>query len=90
MRKLTLIRNTLKKSRKSHKKIVKVEVAYKLLDDAIKTKFKRNIVKQKLFQERIERSLSKYHSKFEDYETVMKRLEDVAKEVTLEKKEKKN
>lgn len=67
-------------------KNLKVELAYKLLDDAIKTKFKRNIVKQKSFQDRIGQSLSKYHAKFEDYETVMKRLEVVAKEVTLEKK----
>lgn len=67
-------------------KNLKVELAYKLLDDAIKAKFKRNIVTQKSFQDRIEQSLSKYHSKFEDYETVMKRLEDVAKEVTSEKK----
>lgn len=50
------------------------------------TKFKRNIVKQRAFQDRIEKSLSKYHSKFEDYETVMQRLQDVAKEVTEEKK----
>jgi len=85
-RKSILIKNTLKKSRKSHKKTSKVELAYKLLDDAIKTKFKRNIVKQESFVERIERALSKYHSKFEDYETVMTRLEEGAKEVTLEKK----
>ena len=55
----------------------------------LKTKFKQNIVKQKSFQDRIEQSLSKYHSKFEDYETVMKRLEDVAQEVTSEKKREK-
>jgi type I restriction enzyme R subunit len=39
-----------------------------------------------LFQDRIEQSLNKYHSKFEDYDTVMKQLEDVAKDVTLEQK----
>jgi type I restriction enzyme, R subunit len=61
-------------------------VAYKLLDDAMKTEFNRNLVKQKSFQERIERYLSKYHSKFEDYDTVMERLQDVAKEITLESK----
>jgi len=43
-------------------------------------------VKQKSFQERNEQSLSKYHAKFEDYESVIKKLEIVAKEVTLEKK----
>ena len=63
-----------------------MSLAYKLLDDAINAKFKRNIVKRKSFQERIEKSLSKYHAKFEDYESVMKKLEDVAKEVTSEKK----
>ena len=84
--KIDLNKEYIEKIKKIPQKNVKVEVAYKLLDDAIKTKFKRNIVKQKSFQERIERSLSKYHSKFEDYETVMKRLEDVAKEVTLERK----
>lgn len=39
-----------------------------------------------MFQDRIEQSLNKYHSKFEDYDTVMKQLEDVAKDVTLEQK----
>jgi len=39
-----------------------------------------------LLQDRIEHSLNKYHSKFEDYDTVMKQLEDVAKDVTLEQK----
>ena len=63
-----------------------IGVAYKLLDNAIKAKLKRNIVKQESFQDRIDKSLSNYHSKFEDYETIMKRLEDVAKEITLEKK----
>ena len=84
--KIDLNKEYIEKIKKIPQKNLKVELAYKLLDDAIKTKFKRNIVKQKSFQDRIEQSLSKYHSKFEDYETVMKRLEDVAKEVTLEKK----
>lgn len=70
--------------KKLPQKNLKVELAYKLLDDAIKTKFKSNIVKQKSFQERIEQSLSRYHAKFEDYETVMKRLEDIARDVTSE------
>ncbi len=84
--KIDLSKDYIEKIKKIPQKNLKVELAYKLLDDAIKTKFKRNIIKQKSFQDRIEQSLSKYHSKFEDYETVMKRLEDVAKEVTSEKK----
>jgi type I restriction enzyme R subunit len=79
-----------KRDKKIPQKNVKVEVAYKLLDDAINTKFKRNVLKLKSFQDKIERSLSKYHSKFEDYGTVMKRLEDVAKEITLESKREQN
>lgn len=84
--KIDLNKEYLDKIKKIPQKNLKVELAYKLLDDAIKAKFKRNVVKQKSFQERIEQSLSKYHAKFEDYESVMKKLEDVAKEVTSEKK----
>jgi type I restriction enzyme R subunit len=84
--KIDLNKDYIEKIKKLPQKNLKVELAHKLLDDAIKTKFKRNIVKQKSFQDRIEQSLSKYHSKFEDYETVMQKLEDVAKEVTAEKK----
>jgi type I restriction enzyme, R subunit len=84
--KIDINKEYIDKIKKIPQKNLKVELAHKLLDDAIKSKFKRNIVKQKSFQDRIERSLSNYHSKFEDYETVMKRLEDVAKEVTSERK----
>lgn len=84
--KIDLNKEYIENIKKIPQKNLKVELAYKLLDDAIKAKFKRNIVKQKSFQERIEQSLSRYHAKFEDYDTVMKRLEEVAKEVTSEKK----
>jgi type I restriction enzyme R subunit len=84
--KIDLNKEYIEKIKKIPQKNLKVELAYKLLDDAIKAKFKRNIIKQKSFQDRIEQSLSKYHSRFEDYDTVMKRLEDVAKEVTSEKR----
>lgn len=84
--KIDLSKEYIEKIKKLPQKNLKVELAYKLLDDAVKAKFKTNIVKQKSFQERIEQSLSRYHAKFEDYETVMKRLEDVAKDVTSEKR----
>lgn len=71
--KVDLSKQYMEEIKKLPQKNLKVELAYKLLDDAIKTKFKSNIVKQKSFQERIEQSLSRYHAKFEDYETVMKR-----------------
>jgi len=72
--------------KKIPQKNLKVELAHKLLDDAIRAKFKRNITKLRSFQERIERALNKYHSKFEDHESIMAQLEQVAKEVTSEKK----
>lgn len=82
--KVDLSKQYMEEIKKLPQKNLKVELAYKLLDDAIKTKFKSNIVKQKSFQERIEQSLSRYHAKFEDYETVMKRQEDIARDVTSE------
>jgi type I restriction enzyme R subunit len=88
--KIDINKEYIDKIKKIPQKNLKVELAHKLLDDAIKSKFKRNIVKQKSFQDRIERSLNNYHSKFEDYNTVMKTLEDVAKEVTLERKREEN
>jgi len=63
---------------------LKVELAYKLLDDAIRSRLRRNITKQKSFQERIEETLSKYHGKFEDFETVFRQLEGVARDISAE------
>ena len=67
-------------------KNLKVELAYKLLDDAIQGKFRKNAIARKTFQERIEKTLSKYHGKFEDFETTMTRMVDVGKDVTNQKK----
>lgn len=84
--KIDLNADYIDKIKKIPHKNLKVELAHKLLDDAIQAKFKRNLVKKKSFQQRIEEALSKYHGKFEDYDSVMGRLEQVAKEVTQEKK----
>ena len=65
-----------------------MELAYKLLDDAIKARLKGNITKQKTFQERIEKTLSKYHGKFENFETLYPEFEKVASDVTAESKRK--
>ncbi len=67
-------------------KNLKVELAHKLLDDAITIKFKRNKVAQKSFRERLEKALSNYHGRFEDFETVWGRMEEVANDVTAKKK----
>lgn len=69
------------KIKKIPQKNLKVELAHKLLDDAIQTRFKRNLVRKKSFQEKIEEALSKYHAKFEDYDSVIGRLENVGKEM---------
>lgn len=66
-----------------------MELAYKLLDDAIKSRLKRNIVKQKSFKERIQKTLSKYHGKFEDYETLFPQFEEVGRDLTSETRRKK-
>ncbi|MDI1495074.1 MAG: DEAD/DEAH box helicase [Cenarchaeum symbiont of Oopsacas minuta] len=63
---------------------LKMELAYKLLDDAIKSRFKRNMVKQKSFQDRIEETLSKYHGKFESFDTLFPQFEQVGKEIMNE------
>jgi len=77
----------LEKIRKNvRQKNLKVELAYKLLDDAIKGKFRKNAIARKTFQERIEKALSKYHGRFENLETTMSRMEDVGKDVTNQKK----
>jgi len=76
----------LDKIRKIKQKNLKVELAYKLLDDAIQIKFKKNALARKTFQERIEKSLSKYHGRFEQFESVMDKMVDVANDVTNQKK----
>ena len=88
----------LNKIGKMKQKNLKVELAYKLLDDAIKIKFKRNKVAQKSFQERLEKTLSNYHGRFEDNETtqeqephmkldeIFDRIKQIADDVTHKKK----
>jgi len=82
--KIDLNKDYLEKIKKIPQKNLKVELAYKLLDDAIKARFKRNITKQKSFQERIEKTLSKYHGKFEDFDTLFPKFEQVGKDITEE------
>ncbi len=70
---------------------LKVELAYKLLDDAIKSRLKRNITKQKSFQERIEKTLHRYHANFEGEgaETLFPEFEAVASDLLAETKREK-
>ena len=76
----------LDKLRKYRQKNLKVELAYKLLDDAITAKFKRNAIARKTFLERIENALSKYHGRFENFETTMTRIIEIGNDVTNQKK----
>ena len=82
--KIDLNKEYIEKIKKLPQKNLKVELAYKLLDDAIKTRLKRNLTKQKSFQERIEKTLSKYHGKFEDFDTIYPQFENVAKDLSAE------
>lgn len=67
-------------------KNLKMELAYKLLDDAIKAHLKGNLTTQKLFQKRIEETLSKYHGKFENFDTLYLEFESIATSITAETK----
>ena len=82
--KIDLNKEYIEQIKKLPQKNLKVELAYKLLDDAIKSKMSRNLTKQKTFQERIEKTLSKYHGKFEDFETLYPEFEAVARDITAE------
>lgn len=82
--KIDLSREYIEKIKRLPQKNLKVELAYKLLDDAIKARLKRNITKQKSFQERIEKTLSKYHGKFEDFDTLVPQFEQVANDLSAE------
>ena len=82
--KIDLNREYIEKIKRLPQENLKVELAYKLLDDAIKSRFGRNISKQKTFQIRIEEILSKYHGKFESYDTIFPKLEEVAEDLTKE------
>ena len=76
----------MEKIKQISQKNLKMELAYKLLDDAIKARLKGNLSKQKTFQERIEKTLSKYHGEFKDFDTLYPELEEVASDVTAEAK----
>ena len=82
--KIDLNKEYIEKIKKISQKNLKMELAYKLLDDAIKARLKYNITKQKSFQERIEKTLSKYHGKFEGFETLFPEFENVGKDLTAE------
>ena len=86
--KVDLNKEYMEKIKQISQKNLKMELAYKLLDDAIKARLKGNITKQKTFQERIEKTLSKYHGKFENFETLYPEFEKVASDVTAESKRK--
>ena len=84
--KIDLNKEYMEKIKQISQKNLKMELAYKLLDDAIKARLKGNLTKQKSFQERIEKTLSKYHGKFESFDTLYPELEKVASDVTGEVK----
>ena len=73
---LVLDEEALKNIKKIEQKNLKVELAHKLLDDAIKTKFTRNVVKRHDFFEKVKKAISKYHGRFEDPNTVVDKLVD--------------
>ena len=78
------ISEKLEKIRQIPQKNLKMELAYKLLDDGIKGRLKGNLTKQKDFQEEIEKTLSDYHGKFEDYETLFPQFKKIAQKVSEE------
>jgi type I restriction enzyme, R subunit len=84
--KIDLNKEYLEKIKQISQKNLKMELAYKLLDDAIKARLKGNLTKQKSFQERIEKTLSKYHGNFKDSDTLYPEFESVASDVTAESK----
>ena len=83
---IDLNKEYIEKIKQIPQKNLKVELAYKLLDDAIRASLKRNITKQKSFQDRIERTLSRYHGKFEDIETLFPQFEAVGRDLTAERR----
>lgn len=84
--KFELNSENLKKIGEIKQKNLKLELANKLLDDAIKVKFKRNKVAQKSFQERLEKSLSDYHGRFIDFEKTWDNVVNVGKDVINKQK----
>ena len=86
---IDLNKEYIQKIKKIPQKNLKVELAYKLLDDTIRARLKRNVPKQKSFQERIERTLSRYHGKFEDVETLFPQFEEIGRDLTAERRREK-
>lgn len=84
--KFELNSENLKKIGQIKHKNLKLELANKLLDDAIKIKFKRNKVAQKSFQERLEKSLSDYHGRFADFETTWDNVQKVSDDIINKQK----
>ncbi len=84
--KFELNSENLKNIGKIKHKNLKLELANKLLDDAIKVKFKRNKVAQKSFQERLEKSLSDYHGRFADFETTWDNVQKVSDDIINKQK----
>ena len=84
--KIDLNKEYMEKIKQISQKNLKMELAYKLLDDAIKARLKGNLTKQKSFQERIEKTLSKYHGKFVTLDTAYPEFESVASDLTNETK----
>ena len=78
---LVLDEEALKNIKKIKQKNLKAELAHKLLDDAIKAKYTRNVVKRDDFLTKIEKSISKYHGRFEEYDTLVDRLVEIGNEV---------
>ena len=78
---LVLDEKALKNIKKIKQRNLKAELAHKLLDDAVRTKFTRNLVKRHDFLEKIEKTINKYHGRFEEYETLVDNLIDVGQEI---------
>lgn len=78
---LVLDEEALKNVRRIQARNLKVELAHKLLDDAVKTKFSRNLVKRHDFLEKIEKTISKYHGRFEEQEVLVDRLVEYGHEI---------
>ncbi|MDE1818365.1 MAG: type I restriction endonuclease subunit R [Thaumarchaeota archaeon] len=71
----------ISKIKKIKQKNLRVELAYKLLDDSIKAKFKRNLVARKSFLERIQSALSRYHGRFATDDTTIHDIIEVNKDI---------
>jgi len=78
---LVLDEEALKNIKKIPARNLKVELAHKLLDDAVRTKFTRNLVKRHDFLLKIEKTISKYHGRFEEQETLVDKLVEYGHEI---------